>query len=264
MRRRDPRLVRRDVGVGVGARNEGEDKLEDEDEDEFQQRTVSLPSYVKVIVAYPAKLAFEKHGVNRGLSSTLFRTALLCSARCLPPAFEWKRSVKSTKFATACYILSFVSYHGPDMIATQTIARWVNVNASRVRQIVARLVRAGLLASTRGGEGGVVLGRHASTISLLDIFDAVAEHEVELFSADNPFSAWQDRCRVHSVLTTMQGELRAISAPGWPRPTSAHSMPVPQQPRWQPAEPAPQTRQLRPSASARPMPSPSRIEAGLV
>jgi len=115
--------------------------------------------------------------------------------------------VKSTKFATACYILSFVSYHGPDMIATQTIARWVNVNASRVRQIVARLVKAGLLASTRGGEGGVVLGRQASTITLLDIFDAVAEHEVELFSADNPFSAWQDRCRVHSVLTTMQGEL---------------------------------------------------------
>ena len=120
---------------------------------------------------------------------------------------EWKRSVKSTKFATACYILSFVSYHGPDMIATQTIAGWVNVNASRVRQIVARLVRAGLLASTRGGEGGVVLGRHASTISLLDIFDAVAEHEVELFSVDNPFSAWKDRCRVHSVLTMMQGEL---------------------------------------------------------
>ena len=115
--------------------------------------------------------------------------------------------MKSTKFTTACYILSFVSYHGPDMVATQTIARWVNVNASRVRQIVARLVRAGLLASTRGGEGGVVLGRHASTITLLDIFDAVAEHEVELFSVDNPFSNWQDRCRVHSVLTTMQGEL---------------------------------------------------------
>ena len=115
--------------------------------------------------------------------------------------------MKSTRFATACYILSFVSYHGPDMMATQTIAGWVNVNASRVRQIVARLVRAGLLASTRGGEGGVVLGRHASTISLLDIFDAVAEHEVELFAVDNPFSDWQDRCRVHSVLTTMQAEL---------------------------------------------------------
>jgi DNA-binding IscR family transcriptional regulator len=188
------------------------DESADDTEDGLQQRIVSLPLYVKVTVAYSLKLAFEKHGVNQDLSFTLVYatprcSALLCSACGLPAAFEWKRPMKSTRFATACYILSFVSYHGPDMIATQTIAGWVNVNASRVRQIVARLVRAGLLASTRGGEGGVVLGRHASTISLLDIFDAVAEHEVELFAVDNPFSAWQDRCRVHSVLTTMQTEL---------------------------------------------------------
>jgi len=115
--------------------------------------------------------------------------------------------VKSTKFVTACYILSFVAYHGPDMISTQTIARWVNVNASRVRQIVARLVRAGLLASTRGGDGGVVIGRDPAVITLLDVFDAVAEQDMALFSVENPFSDWKDRCRVHSVLTSMRGEL---------------------------------------------------------
>lgn len=115
--------------------------------------------------------------------------------------------MRSTKFVTACYILSFVAYHGPDMISTQTISKWVNTNASRVRQIVARLVRAGLLASTRGGDGGVVLGRDASGITLLDIFDAVAEQEMALFSVENPFSDWKDRCRVHSVLTMMRGEL---------------------------------------------------------
>jgi Rrf2 family protein len=115
--------------------------------------------------------------------------------------------VKSTKFVTACYILSFVAYHGPDMISTQTIARWVNVNASRVRQIVARLVRAGLLASTRGGDGGVVIGRNPAVITLLDVFDAVAEQDMTLFSVENPFSDWKDRCRVHSVLTSMRGEL---------------------------------------------------------
>lgn len=115
--------------------------------------------------------------------------------------------MKSTKFVTACYILSFVAYHGPDMISTHTIARWVNVNASRVRQIVARLVRAGLLASTRGGDGGVVIGRDPAVITLLDVFDAVAEQDMALFSVENPFSDWKDRCRVHSVLTSMRGEL---------------------------------------------------------
>lgn len=115
--------------------------------------------------------------------------------------------MKSTKFVSACYILSFVAYHGPDMISTQTIAKWVNINPSRVRQIVARLVRAGMLSSARGGEGGVVIGRDPASISLLDIFDAVEEQEMDLFSVENPFSEWKDRCRVHSVLTMMRGEM---------------------------------------------------------
>lgn len=144
--------------------------------------------------------------------------------------------MKSTKFVTACYILSFVAYHGPDMISTQTIARWVNVNASRVRQIVARLVRAGLLSSTRGGEGGVVVGRDPQGITLLDIYDAVDEQEMALFSVENPFSDWKDRCRVHSVLTTMRGELErdfrkrlseVLMTSLYAPPSAGDAMPVP-------------------------------------
>jgi Rrf2 family protein len=144
--------------------------------------------------------------------------------------------MKSTKFVTACYILSFVAYHGPDMISTQTIARWVNVNASRVRQIVARLVRAGLLSSTRGGEGGVVVGRDPHGITLLDVYDAVDEQEMALFSVENPFSDWKDRCRVHSVLTTMRGELErdfrkrlseTLMTSLYAPPSDGDSMPVP-------------------------------------
>jgi DNA-binding IscR family transcriptional regulator len=115
--------------------------------------------------------------------------------------------LKSIKFVTACYILSFVAYHGAEKLSTPTIARWVNTNASRVRQIVSMLVRAGLLESTLGGSGGVIMGRDPETIRLLDVFNAVAEQELEFFSIDNPFSDWKDRCLVHSVLTTMRGEL---------------------------------------------------------
>lgn len=53
--------------------------------------------------------------------------------------------MKSTKFVTACHILSFVAYHGSEMLTTPTIAKWVNTNPFRVRQIVA-----GLAPSTAG------------------------------------------------------------------------------------------------------------------
>lgn len=115
--------------------------------------------------------------------------------------------MKSTKFVTACYILSFVAYHASEKLSTPVIARWVSTNESRVRQIVSMLVQAGLLTSTLGGKGGINIGKDPAKITLLDVYDAVAEQEIELFSVENPFSDWKDRCRVHSVLTGMHSKL---------------------------------------------------------
>lgn len=112
--------------------------------------------------------------------------------------------MKSTKFVTACYIMSFVGAHQPRMLATATIAKWVDTHAARARQIVAQLVKAGLLDATRGGGGGVKLARKASDITLLDIYDAVGETDLPFFSVDNPFSRWADHCSVHDVLTGLR------------------------------------------------------------
>lgn len=115
--------------------------------------------------------------------------------------------MNSTKFVTACYILSFVSFHDEKQLSSRTIAKWVNINPSRARQLISRLVQAGLLVSTRGGKGGVSIARPPSAISLLDVFQAVAEPDVELFSIENPFSEWKDRCYVHHVLGSLREEM---------------------------------------------------------
>jgi DNA-binding IscR family transcriptional regulator len=80
--------------------------------------------------------------------------------------------VKSTKLVTACYIMSFIGAHQPRMLATATIAKWVDTHAARARQIVAPRVKAGLFDATRGGGGGVKLARRPNDITLLDIDDA--------------------------------------------------------------------------------------------
>jgi Rrf2 family protein len=115
--------------------------------------------------------------------------------------------VKSTRFVTACFIMSFIAYHRKDKLSTPTIARWVETNPSRVRQIVASLVRAGLVVSKVGNSGGVAIARNPKLISLKDIYEAVAEQEAVLFSVENPFSAWKDRCNVYEVLTKFRGDL---------------------------------------------------------
>jgi Rrf2 family protein len=112
--------------------------------------------------------------------------------------------VKSTKFVTACYIMSFIGTHQPRMLATATIAKWVDTHPARARQIVAQLVKAGLLHATRGGGGGVNLARRPEDITLLDIYDAVGDTEMFFFSVNNPFSKWADHCIVHDVLTGLR------------------------------------------------------------
>ncbi|MBU9661523.1 Rrf2 family transcriptional regulator [Burkholderia multivorans] len=115
--------------------------------------------------------------------------------------------MKSTKFVTACYIMSFVGAHQPQMLSTATVAKWVDTHAARARQIVSLLVKAGLLESARGGSGGILLKRSADQITLLDIYDAVGDTESLYFSVENPFSAWADHCSVHDVLSGLRAEL---------------------------------------------------------
>lgn len=114
----------------------------------------------------------------------------------------------STKFTTACYILSFIAYHGQRKLSSGFIAKWVNTNPSRVRQLISLLVQAGLLTSTRGGKGGVQMARDPDTITLLEVFDAVSEPDIELFSVEDPFSEWKEHCFVHGVLTGLQDDMQ--------------------------------------------------------
>lgn len=100
--------------------------------------------------------------------------------------------------------MSFVGAHSPRLLTTEIIAKWVDTHATRVRQLVSLLVKAGLLAASRGGGGGVRLAKSPNDITLLDVYEAIGDTEMLQFSMDNPFSQWSDHCSVHSALTRAQ------------------------------------------------------------
>jgi Rrf2 family protein len=66
------------------------------------------------------------------------------------------------------------------------IARQRLLPVAYVRRVMQRLVKAGLLITTRGMKGGVRLARPASEISLLDVVRAVEGHVVLNRCVDNP------------------------------------------------------------------------------
>ncbi len=53
------------------------------------------------------------------------------------------------------------------------IAKEIGISEAHLAKVFQRLVKAGLISSTRGPRGGFTLARSSNTISLLDIYEAI-------------------------------------------------------------------------------------------
>jgi Rrf2 family protein len=113
---------------------------------------------------------------------------------------------RSTKLASAAYIMSYVACYDPQQLTTDAIAEAVRDHPARVRQLVAALVRAGLLRSLRGAGGGIALARPPAEISLRDIHQAVEEQPLLTLSLRDPFKAWDNVCFVRPTLERLYAE----------------------------------------------------------
>lgn len=116
---------------------------------------------------------------------------------------------KSTRLLTATYILSYVAANAPEVVTTERIAEQVDEHPTRVRQIVAALVKAGLLTASRGASGGVALKRPAAEISLRDVQEAVQDSSLLAFHLFEPKSEWAGKSRVHLVFENLRAELES-------------------------------------------------------
>jgi len=108
---------------------------------------------------------------------------------------------------TATYIAAFVGARHPERVNTERIAQMVQIHPTRSRRIVSKLVKAGILASSRGGSGGVALARSPNKITLDEIYDAIQETSVLSLGLHDPFSAWSDHCFVHETFEKLMGDL---------------------------------------------------------
>lgn len=74
----------------------------------------------------------------------------------------------STSFATAIHALAVLAYRGT-LTSSDVLAESVNTNPVVVRRVMARLVKAGFVASTAGKHGGFSLARPPRSIKLVDV-----------------------------------------------------------------------------------------------
>jgi len=78
----------------------------------------------------------------------------------------------TAEFAVAVHAMELLHHKG-DVLSSETIARNVCTHPARVRKVLAKLEKAGLVEGRNGQQGGYCLVRSAEEITLLHIFDAV-------------------------------------------------------------------------------------------
>ena len=126
---------------------------------------------------------------------------------------------RSTKLASATYILSFVASRAPELVTSDTIASAVQDHPTRVRQLISTLVKAKLVSSIRGANGGVVLAREPGQITLREVYEAVEDQAMVSMPTKGNYRGWGPDCEVHDVLsglyddveTTFRNRLDAIT-----------------------------------------------------
>jgi len=105
----------------------------------------------------------------RGLASPCAR---------IPPAqiSHWcdniAMSVKSIQFAVCTHIATMLGFWHGEAFTSSQIADSMNAEPSYVRRAIAKLAKAGLVATTRGKSGACTLARAPESITLLDIYRA--------------------------------------------------------------------------------------------
>lgn len=114
---------------------------------------------------------------------------------------------RSTKLASAAAILVHVARQGGGQITTDAIAEAIADHPARVRQLVAALVKAGLLSAMRGAGGGVALARPAEAITLRDLHEAVEDQPMLSLALREPAPGSREAEQLRRRLDDLYGEM---------------------------------------------------------
>jgi len=81
----------------------------------------------------------------------------------------------NTRFAVTVHILTLLQTQAGQPVSSEWIAGSVNTNPSLIRRLLSQLAKAGLTTSQLGTGGGALLARPADSITLADVYSAIAE-----------------------------------------------------------------------------------------
>src|ERR1700693_6002902 len=80
----------------------------------------------------------------------------------------------NNKFSVGVHIMTALADHHVEQVTSTHLTASVRAHESQVRSVLSKLVKAGLVMTSRGRHGFSSLSRPANRISLLEIYKAIA------------------------------------------------------------------------------------------
>jgi Rrf2 family protein len=127
-----------------------------------------------------------------------------CADLCLDKGLSVTKLVTemNTRFSVAVHVLTLLQTQPGTTMSSEWIAGSVNTNPSLIRRLLSQLAKAGLTTSQMGTGGGARLARAADTITLADVYAAVAEDREVLLMHDSPNPKCPVGRNIQAVLKT--------------------------------------------------------------
>jgi Rrf2 family protein len=125
----------------------------------------------------------------------------------------------SSRFAVAVHILSGLTMHDGEPLASDVVAKSASTNPAVIRRLVSMLNEAGLSRSVLGQGGGAILAKPAKEITLLDVFRAVESEELFALHREKPdqecvvgrYIQPALRRTIDKALSAMEAELNKVT-----------------------------------------------------
>lgn len=89
--------------------------------------------------------------------------------------------MEDLRFATSVHIMIYLADNqrlGKGVMSSSELAGGLNANPALVRKLLAPLIEAGLIKTTKGKSGGAELAKPAKSITLKDIYVASIDREI--------------------------------------------------------------------------------------
>lgn len=77
------------------------------------------------------------------------------------------------EFSIAVHVLVFLNHHGGEILSSEALAENVCTNPARIRKVMAKLKKAGLVRTKSGSEGGYYFDLDPFEVNLRSICEAI-------------------------------------------------------------------------------------------